>query len=71
MDAKIENNIPIPFGRRTSQYGPIARQMKIGDSVKVPSQEARNSLYSYLRALACKPVTRKLKDGTYRVWRTV
>ena len=67
---KIDKHIPIPDGRTKSGNAPIARQMKVGDSVNVPSQEARNSLYSYLRALGCKATTRKLKDGTYRIWRT-
>jgi hypothetical protein len=70
MDVKIEKGVPIPDSRKKNQYGLVAEAMGVGDSVNVPTVEARNSLYSYLRVLAYKPVTKKLKDGTYRLWRT-
>ena len=66
---QIEKGVPIPTGRKTGQYADLARQMEPGDSVVVPTIKARNSLYSYLRSIGHKPTTRKLSDGTYRVWR--
>ena len=66
---KIEKGVPVPGGRKTSQYADLAKQMEPGDSVAVPTIESRNSLYSYLRSIGYKPLTRKLSDGTYRVWR--
>lgn len=69
MDIKIEKGVPIPEGRKTSQMREIARQMEPGDSVLVPTVEARNGLYSHLRSIGCKSTSRKLSDGTYRLWR--
>lgn len=70
MDIKIDKNIPIPDGRTRSRYGLVAHQMEVGDSVNVPTQEERNSVCNYLKALGYKAVTQKQEDKTYRIWRT-
>ena len=69
MDIKIEKGVPIPEARRTSHIRQLAKQMQVGDSVVVPTVEAGNSLYSHLRSIGHKSTSRKLSDGTYRLWR--
>ena len=69
MDIKIEKDVPIPEGRKTSHIRELAKQMQIGDSVVVPTVEFRNGLYSHIRSIGHKSTSRKLSDGTYRVWR--
>lgn len=69
MDIKIEKGVPIPEERKTSQMRQVARQMQIGDSVVVYELKDRNGLYSHLRSIGHKSTSRKLSDGTYRIWR--
>jgi len=70
MEIKIEKNIPVPkYTRRRSKYYIVAKEMKVGDSVHGLERKNANSLYSYIAATGGKTVSRKLKDGTFRVWK--
>ena len=72
-DIVIESYVPIspPLGGRRSKYRPVAEAMKPGDSVNFVSKRAAQAL----RFVICNVhgvgagLTRKLDDGSYRIWR--
>jgi hypothetical protein len=64
----IEQGIPMAPLRRWSD---LFRSMAVGDSVVVPTQaEARNA-YTCAKRKGYLLCTRRLPDGTYRLWRAV
>ena len=70
MEIKIEKNIPIPkYTRRRSKYYLVAKEMGVGDSVHVLERKNANLLYSYIVKTGGKSQSRKLEDGTFRVWK--
>lgn len=70
MEIKIEKNIPVPkHTRRKSKYYIVAKEMETGDSVQVLERKDANSLYSYILKTGGKSISRKLEDGTFRVWK--
>lgn len=69
MEYKIEKGIPTP--KKIEAYGTwrqLARKMKKGDSVFVPSKKERASLFYALKREGFTPQTKAEKNG-YRVWR--
>ena len=70
MEIKIEKNIPIPkYTRRRSKYYITAKEMKVGDYVNLLERKNANTLYSYILKTGGKSISRKLEDGTFRVWK--
>ena len=70
MEIKIEKNIPVPkYTRRRSKYYFVAKEMRVGDSVHVLERKTANVLYSYIQKTGGKSISRKLEDGTFRVWK--
>jgi hypothetical protein len=73
MNLSIEKGISIPpkvAGRPkgSGKYGQILRQMKIGDSVHVPNEGARATMFRAAHVLGIKITSRKEVDG-FRIWR--
>ena len=67
----IEKNIPVPppGGEfRGSRYADVFSKMKVGDSVVLSNQKDVNNLKALIHSRGLRPVQRKLKDGTIRVW---
>ena len=69
----IEKGIPIPpkvAGRPkgSGKYGQILKQMKPGDSVEIPNEGVRATMFRAAHVLGIKITSRKLKEG-YRIWR--
>lgn len=68
---KVEKGIPIPkvLKAKTSLLIPVVRDMKVGDSIE---RKTANGV-SYIRTLAYglkyKIASRKMPNGTFRVWR--
>ena len=67
---KIEKNIPIITRRGWGKYSTIVYKMEEGDSVLCKNYK---EVYGMRRAIynckGYKPVERKQKDGTYRIWK--
>ena len=61
---KIEKNIPI-----TPKYSSVAREMETEDSVLCQTKREAHSLRGALYRTGHKAVTRKLPEGTWRVWK--
>ena len=61
---KIEKNIPI-----TPKYSSVARAMQTGDSVLCQTKKEVASLRGAVYRTGHKAVTRKLPDGTHRLWK--
>ena len=61
---KIEKNIPI-----TPKHAAVAREMQAGDSVLSQTMREEYSWRGALYRTGHKAVTRKLPDGTWRVWK--
>lgn len=66
MDFKIEKGLPIEKWNRESKY-PF-REMEVGDSFVAP-ESLRFKASQYGKNLGMKFSTRKLPDGTVRIWR--
>ena len=66
---KIEKNIPIP--PKQGKYSSLAYEMKEGDSVVCSSytetERVRRAIYYTCEGY--KPITRKLPDGGWRLWK--
>ena len=65
---KIEKNIPItafPHGK----YAAVARAMEAGDSVLCQTMKEVLSVRAAIYRTGHKAVTRKLPDGTHRLWK--
>jgi hypothetical protein len=63
----IEKGIPLP-GKRSSGLTNTLRGMSPGDSF-VLSATHRNSAFNCAKAAGVKIYTRRLEDGSMRVWR--
>ena len=73
VELEIEKNIPIPpRGRKPwSKYKDLIERMGVDDSVVVSTmKEATTLAITIRRHLGLKPATRRLEDGSYRVWVT-
>jgi len=71
IELTIEENIPVPppGGEfRGSKYVDVLSKMKVGNSVVLFNQKDVNNLKALIRSRGLRPVQRKLKDGTIRVW---
>ena len=69
---KIEKNIPITLPRaRANGYASLVREMVVGDSVLCQTIKEVVSIRAAIYRInkKHKPVTRKLPDGTWRVWK--
>ena len=67
----IEKNIPVPppGGEfRGSRYADVFSKMKVGDSVILSDQKEVSNFRTLIHSRRLRPVQRKLKDGTIRVW---
>ena len=70
---EIEKDVPMPIG---GKWKPIVVKMGIGDSVVVANNMEAKTLKSCIHAYFKKEknvtvatATRRLEDGTFRVWR--
>lgn len=73
MEIKIERNIPIPKYDRLGKWESLLLSMKIGDSFAVSAKKPLYVIQVVFRAakrLGLKAVSRRLKAGGYRIWRT-
>ena len=69
-DPQIEKDIPIPK-MRWAKYRDVIVRMEVNDSVVVPThKDAQKLRMSIARHLGLKATSRKLDDGSYRVWVT-
>ena len=70
IELTIEENIPVPsqIGVRGGKYADVLSKMKVGDSVVLSNQKDVNNLKALIHSRGLRPVQRKLKDGTIRVW---
>ena len=69
-DPQVEKDIPIPK-MRWSKYRDVVARMGVNDSVVVPTfRDAQKLRMTIARDLGLKATSRKLKDGSYRIWVT-
>ena len=74
-DPTIDKHIPIPPRARnrksTSKYIELVSGMESGDSLAVSTpREAMAVVTAIRRKLRKKPIQRKMKDGSFRIWVT-
>jgi len=66
----IDENVPVPsqIGVRGGKYADVLSKMKVGDSVILSDQKEVSNFRTLIHSRRLRPVQRKLKDGTIRVW---
>lgn len=66
---KIEKNIPVMEDRGLpSAYRDLAMKLEIGNSVVVKESKIAATLRAALHRLEKHSISRRLEDGSYRVW---
>tara|TARA_R110000796_G_scaffold31517_5_gene83532 strand:+ start:1811 stop:2029 length:219 start_codon:yes stop_codon:yes gene_type:complete len=71
MEIKIEKGIPIPHDRyRWGKWTLTLEAMEINDSIVLDTRRLAYEFTASGRRRGFSYKTRKLKDGTVRVWRT-
>lgn len=70
IELTIEENIPVPsqIGVRGGKYADVLSKMKVGDSVVLSNQKDVSNFRTLIHSRRLRPVQRKLKDGTIRIW---
>ena len=69
MEYTIEKDIPVPRKRTIdSEWGSIADNMEVGDSILVPTRNKATGLVHALRRRDFIGVTR-IEEGGIRVWK--
>ena len=69
MTIKIEKGVPIPSARGRTGVSDAIRKMKVGDSIVVVDRMSAGTIAKQVFGKAGHITTRKLPDGTFRVWR--
>lgn len=73
MSYQIERNIPLPkgnFTRSGKDVNKALRELEIGDSVLLPSEDKKFSFHAYAVWAKIKITQRRESDTHVRVWRT-
>ena len=68
IELTIEENIPVPSQIGGGKYADVLSKMKVGDSVVLSTQKDVSNFRTLIHSRRLRPVQRKLKDGTIRVW---
>ena len=64
----IEKNIPVPSQIGGGKYADVLSKLKVGDSVVLSTQKDVSNFRTLIHFRRLRPVQRKLRDGTIRVW---
>ena len=70
IEIKIEKGVPVPSGRlHGDSISAVLRKMEIGDSIIWPANSPRASVSQQSKRCGIKMTSKKMPDGSLRVWR--